>query len=643
MSVQNFQVFRLRYAGKFEACEDCETPERLLEYFSVVSILAIYIAREKRLYIWVGSKASDSLKNYIAHVRAIFSRDLPELRVIRNITIECKFENPDFFESLDATQTGISKEQLHEYIEYQETKLLPVISKIDTLKKEADELFLSKDYLGAIEASKKIIALAEGIDDKAIIHDQEDFINEARNREREIHIEKLKQEMSSIEHEVAILAKEHQFNTALLRLDKTLKLLEGEVFAEEKARFETKKQEILENKEIYETVSNQIIKLEEKITVYQEQGFLNIALSDCQKLIALAEEHKREEIKNKYMSLWEELKHKIATEEAHKKEQSRELMDKAKELTNVLEVDDNVLPLVDEFSVSDILGNLSSDVNLMLEQIGSLLDEHRVEIKNEITNKMVLKSTSGEVIEHDKLIDVTKTSEEKEDLRYIVQSGIENPYDDLLEEAIITDLIPYNFEITNIVLEGEVVKELPDKTLTKEGIELKWQLQNVPPKKKIEIDYNLRRRVSRTIIFILEGMLKIIKTHSNLETLQLEGLFEAKMPFNNAYGQALEGLVVEDIIPLYYINFIKKPQDIFPADQQESRNGEIIKWNIGSIKESGTLEYNYRLLEIYKHEELKIKVNNLCKKIMELLEKGEPAACLPIYNEVINNLEEYQS
>ena len=167
-----------------------------------------------------------------------------------------------------------------------------------------------------------------------------------------------------------------------------------------------------------------------------------------------------------------------------------------------------------------------------------------------------------------KNIEVKKNDMDENVVNFNVQSGVVNPFDDVIEEAVLTDLIPYNFEITNIELNGEPVKELPDKSLSENGIELNWQFNNIPPKENIEINYDLRRRVSRTIIFILNGQLKIIKTHSKLSMLELEGLYEAKLPFTNSYGGQIEGVIVEDIIPLYYLHFIKEPTHILPAKPQ---------------------------------------------------------------------------
>jgi len=221
----------------------------------------------------------------------------------------------------------------------------------------------------------------------------------------------------------------------------------------------------------------------------------------------------------------------------------------------------------------------------------------------------------------------------------MVKSSITNPFEDAIEEAVITDLIPYNFEITDMQLNGKPVKKLPDKSLTKEGVELKWQIQNIPPEENVEINYDLRRRVSRTIIFVLKGQLKIIKTHSNLNKLELDGLYEARLPFSNSYGSVLDGVIVEDIIPLYYLHFIKEPTHLLPA-KTSSEHGELVKWNVGSM-EAETMNYQYRLLELYRLEELKINIIDLSNNGISTLISGDLTEALTIYDNIINQLEDY--
>ena len=440
---------------------------------------------------------------------------------------------------------------------------------------------------------------------------------------------------NSIE-ESSKLKKNFQFEEAISKIDITMELIEDKEIIEYSKKLREIRNEIVATEEGYIKIREKIAVLDEKIKENRKNKHLNAALINCEKLIQIAENIKKPDVLLKYNQILEEIKEELDKIKANIHNEQLELIKKASDLEEIIEVDNkNVLPLVEEFSVNDILGDLSDDANEMLNQLGNLLIEHRVEVKKEITNRTLLKSVSGEVVELEKNLEVQKIGEMNE----MVKSSITNPFEDAIEEAVITDLIPYNFEITDMQLNGKPVKELPDKSLTKEGLELKWQIQNIPPEESVEINYDLRRRVSRTIIFVLKGQLKIIKTHSNLNKLELDGLYEARLPFSNSYGSVLDGVIVEDIIPLYYLHFIKEPTHLLPA-KASSEYGELVKWNVGSM-EAETLNYQYRLLELYRLEELKINIIDLSNNGINALFSGDLTEALTIYDNIINQLEDY--
>ncbi len=400
------------------------------------------------------------------------------------------------------------------------------------------------------------------------------------------------------------------------------------------------KKDFSANKQLQEQLSKEMKELEKKFKQNREKGSLLMAMNNCERIIEIADAFSKDELIVKYSKLYEQVKTELEEKEAAKLlvlEERDKLIEKAKEIEEIIEVDEDVLPLVEEFSIDEILGDLSEDASESLEQIESILNEHRVEIKNTITNKVLLTSASGDISELEKIIDVQK-SEDDDRANYIIQSGLINPFDDVIEEAIITDLIPYNFEIVDVELNGQSVKELPDKSLTADGIEVNWQIKNIQPKEKVEINYNLRRRVSRSIIFLLEDQLKIVKTHSNIHARDLEGLFEAKMPFTNTY-EIIKGVIIEDIIPLYYIHFIEEPK-LLPHDTTSADQGELVKWNVGEMK-TGTRNYHYKLLELYKFEELKILINQLSKEGINALKKIELQESMKKFLEIKSHLDQF--
>jgi len=766
MEEQGLKFFKLDYSGSFKEI-NTDSP---LDLFTLVDILAIYIPMQKRMYIWIGKWATQSLRNYIPQIRTRFSEKLPELKILRNITIESGSEPSDFFQPFKFTW-----ETLNSHIDEQETKLKPIINEIDSLKEQIVKLTNLEEFEEAIILSKEIINLSKEIEDKALENEQKDNIKDLRRRgklkiskdkvEEETekikksfeelidthkpediikahkiideyktkyenfidlsvissasdllleedkvwkkfttdqnkairdlktlankikrYIERndleeaetilikarellllvsgddLKHEWNEIESQVlenkiktstieeieksildsSKLSEELQFKDAISRIESTIELIQDKEIIEYNNKLKSKMEEIIAKQAEFEKYLEKINLLEQNIKENRENRHLDAVIIQCEDIIKKAEFIKKQDIVLDYSQILEETKNELEEERKNKKEKQEALIEKAKELEEIIQTEENVLPLIEEFSVQDILSELPDDVNEMLKQVGTLLDEHRVEVKQEINNKALLTSASGEVLELDQNIEVKENEMDEKVAEFNVQSGIVNPFDDVIEEAVLTDLIPYNFEITKIQLNGEPVKELPDKSLSEHGIELNWQFKNIPPKENIEINYDLRRRVSRTIIFILNGQLKIIKTHSKLNMLELEGLYEAKLPFTNSYEGQLEGVIVEDIIPLYYLNFIKEPTNILPAKTTTSEHGELVKWNVGTM-EIETLNYQYRLLELYRYEEIKININHMIKEGLDSLERGDLSNSLVIYEKIINQLEEYNN
>ena len=426
------------------------------------------------------------------------------------------------------------------------------------------------------------------------------------------------------------------FDDTLLKIDDMLKLIEDEDLPVYKEMLVSTKKEIIAAEIKYKKLYLEFAEWKSKLRGNQEKDYLNAALSNCNHIIPISREIGMFEEESNYKELLKQLEKKLEDNEAAALRERQDLINNAEEVKKLITPEEDVLPLIEDFNVKDLLGDLSEDIEEKLEQVGSLLDEHRVEVKKEITSSTTFSTTAGEIIE-DKQERVVQRMEGNEEVKYVVHSNLKNRSDDIIENAIITDLIPYNYEISEILYNGELVKELPDKNLKKEGLELQWNVGEIDPKEGIEINYNLRRRISRTIVFILKGQLKIIKTHSNLNKGQYEGLYEAKLPFNNLFGLAIDGVVIEDIIPLYYVHFVEQPTDRLPTITADLEMGNLFKWNIGSMKEE-SIAYHYKLLEIYRFEEIKININELNKKGFKDLEKGDFLGALEKFKEIRNLL-----
>jgi len=433
------------------------------------------------------------------------------------------------------------------------------------------------------------------------------------------------------------------FEDALTILNMAIEKVVKKDFGEYETRLKKKKDGVYAAQSTFNYIQDKIKKYEEKFNENYYKYYYTAAINYCDRIIEHAPKVGEHGLVDKYTKLKEEIQKELDNLELEFLKEQEELQKDLMELKSLVKFEDDVLPLLDKFSVDDVLGDLTGDINDSMDAIKSLMNKHRVEVKKDITNKSILKSISGEMIQSESETGIMKIGEEdKESLNFSAQTILENPFEDSIEEAILTDLIPYNFEIINIEINGKPVEQLPDKSLTKEGLELKWQMENIPARGKLEISYDLRRRVSRTIVFILEGQLKIVKTHSTLNKLSMEGFYDAELLFSNSYGVPLEGVVIEDIIPLYYLHIIKAPTYILPSEKKDTKIGELVKWDIGHLEEK-ELNHQYRLLELYRYEEIKIAVDALNKDFISFLDRGELSKAVDRYHEIGGMLEEYHT
>lgn len=511
-----------------------------------------------------------------------------------------------------------------------------------------------------IQQLKNLERQASASIEKKELNVAQNIINEAKGRLNNIKIQDFSSKWEALETQVkhisfkeslidkvetrinsAVEFTEHQsFDDALNVIESMLQEVKGNDLIEQEEKLNDVKEEIIIKQTEYQGILEEIKYLEQNILSDLQEGRYQMAIANCERVIELSRSIRHEEYQHKYTSLLDEIKSKIEEEKENFRKEQQLLEAKAKDIEGLIEIEDNVMPLIEEFSASDILGDISDDVNELLNQIGGLLKEHRVEIKRELKNKSVLISKAGEVVENEKEIKIDEPRDSDDLMNIQVQSGLENPFSDSIEEAIISDLIPYNYEISNILLNGKDVQELPDKNLTKEGLKLNWKLKDIPAGHKIDINYNLRRRVSRTIILLLRGNIKIVKTHSKISPLDLEGLNEARLPLTNTFDEPINGVVVEDIVPLYYINFIIEPKAQLPEKSSLPDKGELIKWNVGTLSKD-TLNYQYKLLEIYKIEELKITINEYNNQAMESVDEGNIIQAIKRFKQIRLELKNY--
>jgi len=203
MSETGLKIFKLNFDGSFDEI----SYENIKDVFTIVNILAIYMSQKKTMYIWIGSNATQALKNHISNIRVLVKEEFPDFRIIRNFTFEMRDEPFEFFKNLK-----ISKEELYKIIDYQEKVMLPTLRKIKTLRSKLEGLIDSEDYANAIKTSEEIIVLANQIEDDAVLTEQKRLITDikSKNEDKKI-IDEISEKGSTVDKEFFKLIEAKEF------------------------------------------------------------------------------------------------------------------------------------------------------------------------------------------------------------------------------------------------------------------------------------------------------------------------------------------------------------------------------------------------------------------------------------------------
>ena len=542
-----------------------------------------------------------------------------------------------------------------------EEKLEPeILKQLENLITEINNL---KDRYDFLEAFKRVTfaeKLIKGKNDVFFNKRLNDLKIEILNAEKAYN-SKIKI-IESLEKDIQRLEIENKLKMAMEKAEKIIQLSRA-IKNWEKEKLYTQKNIDLKKK--YDlNLDSTINDLEDRAFLKKNEKLFNKAINCYEQIISLLKKNKKNDLIEAYQSLIEEIKseqEKFEEERLLKKKKIEDalnkyyqqidskrqeqaiLIKKAQCYGPMIEIQEDMLPLVEDFSVEDILGDLSENIHEQYTKLEKLLEEHRVDIKTNIKNKGTIIKTSGEIMDLEQDINANMSGDDEKEVFYDVHIKLENHFDEMIEEAILSDLVPYNFEIVNTKIDEKRMECPPEKILTKDGLEITCRFKDIRPKEKIEIVYDLRHRVSRTIIFIREDQLNIIKTHANLEdaTPKKQGFHEANINFINPGPAQIKGMIIEDIIPLYYIHSIIEPRTLLPI-VKPSNKGDQIEWKIGTM-DVDSINHRYKLIELFKFEEIKVLVNGIDEKAYNCLKNNNINESIEKYNEIVGLINDFLS
>jgi hypothetical protein len=359
----------------------------------------------------------------------------------------------------------------------------------------------------------------------------------------------------------------------------------------------------------------------------EEKGKNNIlsTIINCRMIIKLAKDLGKPKLSEKYCEFLLEYEQKLKDLHSQEDEEYKSVQLMIGELKEIINVEENIAPEIENIPIEDLIGNIDDDLINMEDLANQVLEEHAVEIKESIKSKSIIRHQSGKAKEIHREIDIDINIENPEDfssMGYVVINTIENTSEDPIEEAFIQDIIPYNYEISEISLNGKTPEVESNSRTMKDGLEHSWYIPNVEKENSIEFKYHLKPRISRTIVLPLKDKLTVIKTHSSIKEGKEKGkikkidesvAFDAFLKFVNSFETVLDDVVLEDIIPIFYAYEVeeRKTKD-FPSIKESSES--FVKWKLNEMPPEEYTMAEYQLIELKKLEELKFEAHKLLQQ-----------------------------
>lgn len=234
---------------------------------------------------------------------------------------------------------------------------------------------------------------------------------------------------------------------------------------------------------------------------------------------------------------------------------------------------------------------LPEDEYLRKELLQKLIDDNRYMVPKKVKSRNQFKLANGEV----------KTTEKENPLGFgetlkdvTFTSGIKNVHDDKITEVEIIDEMPYCFEIENISiqdLEIDPKKEKKDKVL-----EIIWEIPELLPQEEVKIDYQLSKRINRTILEIMEN--EVIAVLNTFENINLTGLeFAARLKYLNIHNRQLQELHIVDDLPPEFTIIKTKPEALPPTGivEKVKLKGINVRWAQKNVRAGQTVDKEYVL------------------------------------------------
>ncbi len=269
---------------------------------------------------------------------------------------------------------------------------------------------------------------------------------------------------------------------------------------------------------------------------------------------------------------------------------------------------DNFIPSVERIQLKG-----QPTAGQLQKLLKTALQKKRSRVKSEIISTVTAK-TDGEDFEVS-----FKTGIEKENSELVAKVSFENTYEASLKDPLLTCYIPASYDVQRI---DSKIK--PKKETALEGMEASFDLKKFPPKEKININFILGRNISRTLIIGQGKEILVIRTYAPI-IKETPTRYKSHFTLLNNTGKSMEGVILEDIIPLEFSIIEISAKDVKPYAKEFGDT--VLQWKLSKFEKGNKFEVTY-LLEPRKtvriiEKQLQLKDGRNIGRLIKIIEPLE--------------------
>ena len=171
---------------------------------------------------------------------------------------------------------------------------------------------------------------------------------------------------------------------------------------------------------------------------------------------------------------------------------------------------------------------------------------------------------------------VLKLETSLQDGKSIVKSGLLNQYRGIITDVEIEDKVPISLLVSEIDIADKSAIKVSDEIQNAERV-IKWAIQKIDTDSNCMLNYNIERKILRSLICYSQNGLNLINTLVSIN--EVGDKFSAESSFKNTSNLTIDVMKIFDQIPREWKLITTQPELPNKSQKVESERGTDVFWD----------------------------------------------------------------